>query len=234
MGDQGAPVAPEQPVVLPAPVLPGWSLVPPPPSPPRHRRLLVPGIAVAVLLIVAALVMLWPGPPAPGGDEPGGEAIIGTGPSAHQSIGQIPGSGSTAGRGAASATSAPSVSSVSSVPGGTATVTLPGIATTVPGAGNGSLTVDARTGAGTIEITVSNVGGGAATWHSVALRLTGVNLGVSSADARITVTPFPGGYCAAPTAGPALLAAGAATTFTLSVLGLLSGVQSVGLDEPPC
>lgn len=217
-------------MALPVPVLAGWSLAPVPPPPTRRRRgLLVSGIAVALLLIVAMLVMFWPDPATTGTDEPGGEAIIGAGPSADQSVGRVPGPSSTAGRGAASA-----------LPGGTATVTVPGTVTTatavttVPGAADASLTVEARSGMGTIEITIRNVGGGPTLWHSVTLRLTGVNLGVSSADPDITVTPVPGGYCAVPTAGSAPLAASATTDFTLNVLGLLSGVQSVGIDEAPC
>jgi hypothetical protein len=131
MGDQGAPVAPEQPVVLPAPVLPGWSLVPPPPSPPRHRRLLVPGIAVAVLLIVAALVMLWPATGA-GGDEPGGEAIIGTGlrPTERR---PDPGTRLDRRPGAASATSVRARRG----PGWDGDGHAPGSVTTVPGRGTG-------------------------------------------------------------------------------------------------
>ena len=125
-------------MALPVPVLPGWSLAPVPPPPPtrRRRRILVSGAAVVLLLIVAMLVMFWPDPATPGADEPGGEAIIGVGPSADQSVGQVPAPSSTAGRGAASA-----------LPGGTATVTVPGTVTTatavttVPGAADASLTV---------------------------------------------------------------------------------------------
>jgi hypothetical protein len=194
-------------------------------------------VILLLLLILLALVLRWPHAQPPGSDAPDRETTIGTSPSAEQVVGQMPPGvpGSTAG-GSGSGVGGGSTSSDTSGTGATApggTVTAPGAAPTTV-VRPGSLTVNVEVNVGILVITVQNVGGGPATWHSVALRLAGVNLVVSSADGSVTVAVVQGAYCATPTAGPVTLAGGALSTFTLTVLGVLSSVQSAVIDGPPC
>jgi uncharacterized protein YndB with AHSA1/START domain len=85
------------------------------------------------------------------------------------------------------------------------------------------------------QVSVSNPGAGPATWRNVTIRLSGVNLTVTTPDQTVVHTAKAPLDCFVPTAAAATLAARATLTFTVKVAAsVLGGVQSVQLDQAAC
>jgi hypothetical protein len=89
----------------------------------------------------------------------------------------------------------------------------------------------------TVRVTISNAGDTAGSWRSVALRLSGVNLTVTSGVTAVAYEFHTPAHCLVAAARVAL-AAGESITLDASVTALvpdaLGNVESARLDEAPC
>jgi hypothetical protein len=185
---------------------------------PKPRPWLALVAAAALLLLGGGLWWLWP--EGPGAEAPG-RATIGTSPTAH-------GNGSV---GPAAEDDQLLVDPPVS-PGSTVPPQLP------PDVRQGTLAVrteiaKAELLAYTLRVTISNVGDVTGSWHSVALRLSGLNLVVEPAGSVVRYEYRAPLHCLIPGAAVAL-GPGESITLDVSVTGTLGGVQSTRLDEAPC
>jgi hypothetical protein len=204
------------------PVLPGG---PVPDGPTSRQRWISILAAIAIAVVGAVVVLNWPGRESP--------ATPDTAESADGTLGAAPGAATTGT--APSATAGPGAGSGPSAAASAGA--SPGLSAT-QGAGptdqSGSFEVSSRITRGllgtSVDITVRNAGTAAAVWHSVTLKTTGS--GVSTSDSSVSYSPQGGEDCFVPANGA--LAAGASTTFTVSVSGLLPDVTETLLDTPPC
>jgi hypothetical protein len=202
-------------------------------SPPSRRRMAwLPGLVVLVLaILIATSLTVWPGMPDrdPGREgEDSGRGAIGLAPSVPGgSATTVP--GTSGGNGANQGTAAPGSSQSSG------TQSVAPTLSTGPGLRRGSLVVTSQiVGVVTysVQITIRNDGETTEAWHSIALRLEPLTLGVT-ATGNVSDAPVGDVHCLVPAGGSSALAPGQSVMISASVLGALTKA-TVGLDEPPC
>jgi hypothetical protein len=180
--------------------------------------------AVVLLLLGAGLLWFWP-------DEAPADAAPDKG-----AIGTAPASGNGS---VGAAASNPNTQNTA-VPGASTDAALPPQAP--PDVRLGPLqvhTVVVRADAlsYTLQVTVANVADATGSWHSIGLRLSGVNLAVTPAGSVVTYQFIAPAHCLV-ASGEIALAPGESLTIDVGVTALLAGalggVQSARLDDAPC
>lgn len=183
-------------------------------------------LGVLVLLVGAVVWAFWPSRPGAAG---GGVAGLDPG---------IATTGSASGPGSGNhATDRTSNSSSTNGPDNTAGVDVPG-----PDVRPGHLQVSARRQDQgplqyTLQVSVTNDGGGPAAWHVVALQLSGVSVTVTVGPVVTDMVKSPV-HCLVAADAAVTVAPGGASVFDVTVTtiagGVLGGVDALGLDEAPC
>ncbi len=203
---------------------PAPAIVPPERREPKPRPWLALVAAVVLLLLGGGLLWFWPDDePADAGTDNG---VIGTAP--------------TSGNGSFGTASQSPGTQDAAVPAASSEGPVPPQAP--PDVRQGPLQVHAAIVRAdplsyALQVTVANVSDATGSWHSIALRLSGVNLTVTPAGTVVTYQFLSPAHCLI-ASGEIALAPGESLTIDVAVTALLpaalGGVQSARLDEAPC